>query len=437
MESGKGSVCTNRKARKKEEGKSNMATTPTPPMAADQAKELVKGAGSRSVKDLLLSEDFRAQVAMALPRHLKPERFIRVALNATLRQPELLQCQRESLFLALLQLSAYGIEADGRRAHLIPFWDHKVCVCGHEMEMHRQGHCSKCNCTVAKKRRLVQLIIDYKGLAELIRRSGEVSYIHADMVLDGDDWDFQFGSAAFLRHKPNLALGTNKERKIVAFYSFVKLKDGSEDFIVLSKADVDAVRSRSKSKDSGPWVTDFGEMGKKSAFRRHSKWLPLSPELRDVVETDDEGEDFSLNAGVVLDGMSTVVADEAPDDPAEDNLSDRIAKAAASVIEKQKQETKPETGKPESHGESKLGPVAVDSRPVDPATLKVYAKDALPDAMDMKAGTHCIYEGQILKVTDEGGDVQSWVTVGPAPAAKGTRGRPRNAGAFDAGGEGQ
>lgn len=128
---------------------------------------------------------------------------------------------------------------------------------------------------------------------------------------------------------------------------------------------------------------------------------------------------------------------ETSPDVAVEQTQQSKGKESPVVAEQPKHETKPETGKPESHGESKLGPVAVDSRPVDPATLKVYAKDALPDAMDMKAGTHCIYEGQILKVTDEGGDVQSWVTVGPAPAAKGTRGRPRNAGAFDAGGEGQ
>lgn len=221
------------------------------------------GRVAKPIKDLLLSEQFKSAVHAALPRHMKVERFVRVALNATMRQPELLQCTQESFFRAMLDLSAYGLEADGRRAHLIPFWNNKV----------------------TPRQREVQLIIDYKGIAELVRRSGDVSYIHADVVYEKDEWDFEFGSKAFLKHKPNLE---DRGQKIKAVYSFVKLADGSEDFIVLSRSDVEKVRKRSKSSDSGPWVSDWDEMAKKTAFRRHSKWLPLSPETRDVVEHDDE-----------------------------------------------------------------------------------------------------------------------------------------------------
>lgn len=396
-----------------------MATSQTPPAAADQTKELVKQSDKRSVKDLLTSEDFRNQVAMALPKHMKAERFIRVALNSTMRQPELLQCQRESLFLALLQLSAYGIEADGRRAHLIPFWDHKVCVCGHEMDQHRSGQCSKCStCNVARKRRLVQLIIDYKGIAELVRRSGDVSYIHADVVLEGDDWDFQFGSEAFLRHKPNMVL-TDDKRKIIAFYSFVKLKDGSEDFIVMSKPDVDGIRSRSKSANSGPWVSDYREMGKKTVFRRHSKWLPLSPEVRDAVESDDEGEDFSVSAGVVLEGMSSVMDEAPPDDEQQkETLGDRVKKAAA--------ETQPQEEKPKPQAEEKKDP--------EPDKPKETAKPAskppanLYDYLDWDSAQNSKdWESAWIKVA---GEIHQW-SEEKGNYVKYKAPRPRNAGAFD------
>jgi len=81
----------------------------------------------------------------------------------------------------------------------------------------------------------------------------------------------------------------------------VRLKDGSEDFLVMSREEVDKVRSRSKAGNNGPWVTDFDEMGKKTAFRRHSKWLPLSTELREVIERDDDltGADDRANEDAV------------------------------------------------------------------------------------------------------------------------------------------
>lgn len=222
----------------------------------------------RDIKDLLRSEQFKQAVRMALPKHLTADRFIRVAINATLRSPKLLNCNKESFFRALMDLSSYGLEPDGRRAHLIPF--------GSE----------------------VQLIIDYKGLVELVRRSGDVSYIHADVVYEGDEWEFRYGTEAKLVHRPNLEKRGKADARVVAVYSFVKLRDGSEDFMVLSPAEVEAVRRRSKAANNGPWVTDWAEMAKKTAFRRHSKWLPLSSEARDAVERDEEFSGIDIDASV-------------------------------------------------------------------------------------------------------------------------------------------
>jgi recombination protein RecT len=227
--------------------------------------------GPRNISDLLKSDDFKAAVKMALPRHLTAERFIRVAINATMRTPKLLQCTKESLFRCLLDLSSYGLEADGRRAHLIPFGQ---------------------DC---------QLIIDYKGMVEIVRRSGDVSYIHADVVYDGDEFEFGYGSGAKLVHRPNLARRGDGAQKRLAFYSYVKLRDGSEDFMIMSPLEVESVRRRSRAANSGPWVTDYDEMGKKTVFRRHCKWLPMSAEVRDAIERDDDfaGVDVLQIAGEI------------------------------------------------------------------------------------------------------------------------------------------
>lgn len=200
-------------------------------------------------------EGMRDQFALALPKLLTPERFLRVALTGINKNPKLLQCTQESLLACLLDCAALGIEPDGRRAHLIPYGD---------------------KCT---------LIIDYKGIAELVRRSGEVADLHADIICENDTFDYMFGTGSFLKHKIDI----RKPRgEVVGAYSYVKLKDGAESFDVMGVAEIELVRKRSRSGNNGPWVTDKAEMQKKTVFRRHSKWLPLSPELRDKIEKDDE-----------------------------------------------------------------------------------------------------------------------------------------------------
>lgn len=277
------------------------------PVTEQAAQQLAKRPGT--LKDVLRGQAFKDALREVLPEIMRPERFVRIALTTMMRVPELAECSRPSLFRALLDLSSYGLEPDGRRAHLIPFKNNKMCQCGHKQDEHRGQECKHCDCK--QRRTLVecQLIVDYKGLAELVRRSGDVSYIHADVVYEHDDWSYSFGSEAHLKHTPNAG---DRGQKRVAFYSYVRLKDGSEDFRVLSPGDVEKVRRRSKSPDQGPWVTDYDAMGIKTAFRQHSKWLPLSPEARTAIERDDEDAvDASGTWGELL-GEETAGLEQAP-----------------------------------------------------------------------------------------------------------------------------
>ena len=226
-------------------------------------------AARKDVKSLLEGPAFRAEIAKVLPKHLTPERMIRVAITATMKTPKLLQCTADSLTKCLLDCSALGIEPDGRRAHLIPFEDNRNKVT---------------TCT---------LIIDYKGLAELAMRSGLVSNIHADVVRENDVFEYDMGEIK--AHKIDFR---NERGPAYAFYAICRFKDGSVKADVMSVDEVEAIRMRSKSPNAGPWATDPVEMGKKTVFRRLSKWLPLSPEFRDAVEKDDEEDPIAKAVNV-------------------------------------------------------------------------------------------------------------------------------------------
>lgn len=224
----------------------------------------------RGLKDLINSESMREQFAKALPQHLTADRFIRVATTALSRTPGLLDCTPESFMKCLLDLSSYGLEPDGRRAHLIPFKNHRKNIT---------------ECT---------LIIDWKGLAELVLRSGMITKLHADLVCENDEFEFNLGEV--VKHRINFREPRGEK---YAVYAMATTKDGATFVAVMSGEEVLSIRDGSqawkafiKYGNSCPWdpanPSSEGEMWKKTAFRRLTKWLPLSPEIRDAVERDDE-----------------------------------------------------------------------------------------------------------------------------------------------------
>lgn len=227
---------------------------------AEQPKKTV----TLSIRDHLESPAILSEMAKVLPSHMTPERMARVAITAMTRTPDLAKCTQQSFFKCLLDLSSWGLEPDGRRAHLIPFKNNKAGT-------------TEC-----------QLIIDYKGIVELCFRSGFVKNIHADVVRDGDLFEFNLGKVT--KHTPWAFIAADLRNddagEIIAAYCVVEMKDGAAKHEVMTRTELDGIRKRSKASSSGPWVTDFSEMCKKTVFRRASKWLPLSSEMHDAFERD-------------------------------------------------------------------------------------------------------------------------------------------------------
>lgn len=223
-------------------------------MSTEQTTTAVaKAAKPQTVDQWLTAPAFKDQIARALPQHMDADRMLRVATTCVSKAPGLRQCDPMSFVAAMLSLSQFGLEPDGRHAHLIPYG------------------------------KTVQLVVDYKGLVALARRSGDVTTIKADKVCENDVFTVDLGQIT--EHK----IDYRKPRgKAYAYYCMVQLKDGATQHEVMTVEEVDAIRKRSKAGGSGPWVTDYDEMAKKTVFKRLSKWLTLSPEFRDAFEKDDD-----------------------------------------------------------------------------------------------------------------------------------------------------
>lgn len=242
-------------------------------MSTELQKSAPKGT-SLTIRERLNGDAFKSEIARVLPSHLTAERMARVAVTALMKTPKLQQCTQESFFNCMLNLSQWGLEPDGRRAHLIPYENRK-------------------NGTVE-----CQVIVDYKGIVELVFRSGVTKTIHADVVHRGDE--FEYESGAVKRHVPwflrDPAERPKERGEVYAVYCVVQLAGRLQKHEIMSVEEVEGIRKRSRSGNSGPWVTDWNEMAKKTVFRRASKWLPWSAEIRDVLEKDDDELEDQIGA---------------------------------------------------------------------------------------------------------------------------------------------
>lgn len=201
----------------------------------------------------------RAHIAEVLPKSkgLTAEKLIKLAVLATNKQPALKNCDMSSIFLALLQCAELGLEPSGTlgSAYLVPYG--KTC----------------------------QLIIGYRGLIDLARRSGALRQIEAHIVHERDSFKLRFGLEPLLEHEPFLDGDAGAPRLA---YCVAQLADGAKHVEVMTLDEVRRIEGRSKA--GGPWKTDWEEMAKKTVARRTCKWLPMSADLSKALAVEDETE---------------------------------------------------------------------------------------------------------------------------------------------------
>lgn len=257
-------------------------------LAALRDKPQEGSAPPRTIGQMLASDAVKHQIALALPKHMTADRLARIALTEVRKTPKLAQANPTSLLGAVIQCAQLGLEPGGALGHayLLPF---------DKRRKNAQGRWE----TVDTE---VQLIIGYRGMIDLARRSGQIVSLEARAVHAADHFVVRYGLDATLEHVPNFEADDRGE--LVYVYAVAKLKDGGAQFEVMHRREVDAIRARSKSKDDGPWVTDYEAMAKKTVLRRLFKLLPVSIELQRAVGLDEQAE-----VGVLQNNAALIDAD--------------------------------------------------------------------------------------------------------------------------------
>lgn len=250
-------------------------------VSRDQTVAAVEGMLAKSWK----------KIGQIVPKHLKPDRLLRVAILALERTPGLRSCTPASLAGGIVQASVLGLEiGDGlNSAHLIPF--------------KKRGKGNQPDVMIAT------FVLGYGGMIDLALRSGRISTIFAFEVYKGDDFAQVLGDDPKIEHRrtPEGEENVGDPKRVTHVYAVAKMKDGGTIYRVLSRKQVELHRSRSKAKD-GPWVTDWIEMALKTAIRVLFKYLPKSPEMAQAYQLDvaaDTGDPQGLEDLVTADATVT------------------------------------------------------------------------------------------------------------------------------------
>lgn len=318
---------------------------------AEQSKAVVRKARFKIIK-ADFEEKLSDAIASALPKHLTPARFIRIALTGLSRNQELIDCTKLSLYGCVIQAAQLGLELDGitGQAYLVPFNNSKT----------GQKEC--------------QLIPGYKGLLSLAYNSDKVDSVNAKTVHEGDSFQFNYGLNPDLIHIPKFDA---EKRAMTHVYCVVKMKSGGHVFDVMSKEEIDAHRDRyshaSKQKGS-VWEKEYDSMAKKTVIRKTLKLVPQSPDLRMAIaldETAEVGMEQKIEADFEL-------LDIEPEDQTE-ALKEKLA-AASKKTQEQSAKSSPKPAKSKDTG--KKDEMSGDTTPEvkDSATVKFkgdYGKQAI------------------------------------------------------------
>lgn len=201
-------------------------------------------------------EAYRADLAMVMPSHVKPDTFVRLAVGVLRRDRNLAQAAANNpaaLMGALMDAAQLGLTPGTEQFYLVP--------------------------RKTKGRLEVQGIRGYQGEIELIYRAGAVSSVIVEVVRERDTFRYSPGRDERPEHEIDWDAADRGPLRLV--YAYAVMKDGATSkVVVLNRAQVMQAKAMSQGSDSAysPWQKHEEAMWMKTAAHRLTKWVPTSAE---------------------------------------------------------------------------------------------------------------------------------------------------------------
>jgi len=185
--------------------------------------------------------------AELLPPSVSADKLMRTVMMSVERNPRLAECSVQSIVNAATTAAVLGLECDGvtGQGYIVPYGN------------------------------VATFQIGYRGFNTVAARAGYT--ITGGVVREGDAFEYEMGSAPYVRHRPLHARGA----RIVSVWACATSNDRPPIIRVMAIEEVEEIKARSmgaRKKDS-PWndpVIGYPAMAEKSVKRRLARDMPMS-----------------------------------------------------------------------------------------------------------------------------------------------------------------
>lgn len=211
--------------------------------------------------------EFARAIGGATPQEQqrRAERFARVCVTAFRQNAKLQQCSAGSILGAMMTCAQLDLEPNtpSGLAYLIPY--------GREC----------------------QFQVGYRGLLQLMYRSGAIASFNADVVYKGEVeqglFRYTSGIHPSIEHEINLldnSARSGDPKDIIAAYAAVTLKSGEPVMRLVTRKEIEQARAQSGGR-SPAWRDHYAAMAIKTAIKRLASWLP-STKMDEAFAAEDK-----------------------------------------------------------------------------------------------------------------------------------------------------
>ncbi|WP_283096127.1 recombinase RecT [Apilactobacillus xinyiensis] len=203
--------------------------------------------------------------------------------DTTNGMPLVKKCSTQSIAKALFNMAIQGLSSAKNQCYFIPY--------GKELVLQRS----------------------YFGTISVINRLSNVKKIKAQVVFEGDEFEIGSDDDFNTVVKKFIPKFENRDKAIVGAFAFIEKEDGSRDYTIMTKKEIDTSWNQAKAKNSGARRNFSQEMAKRTVINRAAKFYINSSNDNDLFvqaindttekEYDDSRKDVTPENKNTIDSM--------------------------------------------------------------------------------------------------------------------------------------